>query len=158
MSRIRVSVRHQHILAGRRSSRFHCPIALAIKDLFPGATVVVQLDTIRINGVPYPTPKRAAAYMGYYDTTPRKEDVKPINFTLHGNRPDDIHFYQRDFALTRNSTLSQIEVACGRKLQELKIGPFPIEKGRELSFCSYCQKKQDASKPYTYHVRGTVVR
>jgi hypothetical protein len=82
--RLTVNVERRHIDAGRRSSRCGCPVALAIKEQFPGRRVVVQLDEIRIDDVTYPTPPLAAQFMGTYDYTPPKEKayVPPQRFEL----------------------------------------------------------------------------
>jgi hypothetical protein len=80
--RLRVRVKKSHILAGRRSSRCGCPVALAIKERLPDSKVVVQLDKISIDGVDYATPERAANFMGTYDYSPKKRDVPPVDFVL----------------------------------------------------------------------------
>lgn len=81
-NRLTVSVERRHIDGGRRSSRCGCPVALAIKEQFPGRRVVVQLDKIQIDGAVYPTPPLAAAYMGWYDSAPVKKSVPSRRFYL----------------------------------------------------------------------------
>jgi hypothetical protein len=158
--KIRVRVTREHLLAGRRSSRFRCPIALAIGEMFPGVPVVVQLDVIRIGRVTYPTPRRAAQAMGYYDSSRSKADVKPIDFTLKGNGPDDVHLWQRGAPLRGGDIFAEtITVACGRKLVQVKVGPFKAHGGMEPLYCEDCQKKQSGdSHLYTYQLRGTMTR
>jgi hypothetical protein len=135
----------------------YCPIALALKEQFPAAAIVVQLDVIRINGITYPTPRRASAYMGHYDSSTIKARVSPINFTLPGNRADDVHIWQRRSPLTGSSIFAEtVTVSCRRKLRDVKVGPFPQSGNRELFICPDCQRRQRGSAKYTYHVRGRV--
>lgn len=98
MNNLHVRVKKSHILAGRRSSRFHCPVALAIREQMPGAKVRVQLDTISIDGVDYATPERAANFMMRYDSSTSKAEVPHTSFKLpkacptcrHPEHPDGV--------------------------------------------------------------------
>lgn len=106
-SRLTVNVERRHILAGRRSSRCGCPVALAIKEQFPGRRVVVQLDKISIDGADYSTPPAAAEFMGWYDRSTDKAKVAPPpDFVLAKACPECSHPQHPAWACTATVPVS----------------------------------------------------
>jgi hypothetical protein len=78
-----ITVKKRHIIEGRRCSRLHCPVNRAIKDRLRTANVVVQLDRILINDVPYQVPHPLRNFMDRYDDrTLSKQHVEGVTFTL----------------------------------------------------------------------------
>ena len=78
-----IVVKKRHIIEGRRCSRFQCPVNRAIKERLRTANVVVQLDRILINDVPYQVPHPLRNFMDRYDDrTLSKQHIKGTTFTL----------------------------------------------------------------------------
>jgi hypothetical protein len=78
-----ITVKPRHIIEGRRCSRFHCPVNRAIKDRLRNARVVVQLNHILINDVPYKVPHPLRNFMNLYDDkTLSKQHIAGTTFTL----------------------------------------------------------------------------
>jgi hypothetical protein len=78
-----ITVKKRHIIEGRRCSRFHCPVNKAIKDRLRSATVIVQLDRILINDVPYQVPHPLRNFMDRYDDRAlSKQHIAGTTFTL----------------------------------------------------------------------------
>lgn len=79
-----IVVKKRHIIEGRRCSRFHCPGNKAIKDRLRSARVVVQLDRILINDIPYQVPRPLRNFMDRYDDrTLQKQHIEGTTFTLN---------------------------------------------------------------------------
>jgi hypothetical protein len=76
-----IVVTREHTLAGRRCSRLHCPVNLAIREIAPKAKIRVQLDVIMIDDEHFQTPKKASAYMEWFDRLPTHRRAKA---TLRG--------------------------------------------------------------------------
>jgi hypothetical protein len=82
MEKITVNVTKDLILIGRRASCYYCPVALDLKRQFPGKAVRVTLKLIRVGDDFYKVPRPLAQFMGNYDYTRKKEDVKEIKIDI----------------------------------------------------------------------------
>lgn len=80
-----IRVKQEHIdAAGNVYSVQSCPIARAIKDVFPDLDVYVQHYTIWLghNFMRIEQPESVHAFVRKYDTPSKRKSVKPFNFYL----------------------------------------------------------------------------
>jgi len=79
-----IKVSKKHIREGLKLSLNDCPICLAIKEVLPGASVLVDLDTSIVNGVLFQTPESVRTFLDRFDYTKNRESINGFCFTLDG--------------------------------------------------------------------------
>jgi len=76
--KVKVNVTQDHIDNGIDHICILCPIALAIKDLFPNNIVTVS-NAVQIDFCKYALPLKALRFINQFD---RGESVKPFSFKI----------------------------------------------------------------------------
>jgi hypothetical protein len=77
---VRVVVTADDILRGCKLSPSHCPIAIAVKRVFPGELVSVSQISIVVGSKAWPTPKIASHFIASFDWS--RSAVQPTYFEL----------------------------------------------------------------------------
>jgi hypothetical protein len=74
-----IKVTALHIKNGAIGEPCNCPVALAVKDLFPNKFVGVTQETVLIEDIYYKVPDFVAAFIDWFDAG---REVIPIEFDL----------------------------------------------------------------------------
>lgn len=82
----KVNVTKAHIENAHQCDSGKCPVALALKQMFPRSTVQVLNYSAKVGKKIYALPDTATRFIGRYDNAHRPERCKPVSFNL-GKRP-----------------------------------------------------------------------